>query len=225
MIGTNVVLLISAAVLGVLGFFEPCTIATHTLFAARTSHSAERWRALGQLALSRTLLLMLLFGAAAKVGLTDMPPAVATTILFVMGAVYLLTIKVYLPVPHLEFYRLLPGGAQFPQGLKLGMTLPACTLPLIVILTLMSALTGRLLFAVLAGALFGAALLLAFALGRAVPIILGAWTVGWLENLNGLSRSQKAFEIAGGLLHILFLRVGAMPAAAAGAGMSSCRPD
>ena len=50
--------------------------------------------------------------------------------------------------------------------------------------------------------LFGATLLLAFALGRAVPIILGAWAVGWLEGLKSLQHSQKVFEIMGAVLLI-----------------------
>jgi cytochrome c-type biogenesis protein len=51
--------------------------------------------------------------------------------------------------------------------------------------------------------LFAVTLLTSFAFGRAVPIILGAVAVGWLETLKVLSRSQKTFEIAGGLLLIL----------------------
>jgi len=46
-------------------------------------------------------------------------------------------------------------------------------------------------------------LLLAFALGRAVPIALGAFAVGWLENLNSISRYRRGFEIVGGLTLIL----------------------
>ncbi|MDA8383828.1 MAG: hypothetical protein M0037_12395 [Betaproteobacteria bacterium] len=52
-------------------------------------------------------------------------------------------------------------------------------------------------------ALYGAMLLLAFAFGRAVPIVLGAWAVGWLESLKPLARSRKIFEIAGALLLVL----------------------
>ena len=47
--------------------------------------------------------------------------------------------------------------------------------------------------------MFGVVLLLAFALGRAVPIALGAFAVGWLENLKSLSHYRRGFEIAGGL--------------------------
>jgi len=45
--------------------------------------------------------------------------------------------------------------------------------------------------------------LFAFDMGRAVPIILGAVAVGWLESLSVLQRYQKAFEIVGAVTLIL----------------------
>jgi cytochrome c-type biogenesis protein len=71
---------------------------------------------------------------------------------------------------------------------------PFCT-PVLVILLGVAAGIGSVLF--------GVTLLFAFALGRAIPIILGAWTVGWLESLKALTGFQKAFEIAGGVALIL----------------------
>ena len=49
----------------------------------------------------------------------------------------------------------------------------------------------------------GVVLLLAFALGRAIPVALGAFAVSWLENLSGLARYHRGFEIAGGITLIL----------------------
>ena len=46
---------------------------------------------------------------------------------------------------------------------------------------------------------WGALLLPAFALGRAVPIAVGAGAVGWLEQLRPLMRLQRAFDIVGGV--------------------------
>ncbi len=64
-------------------------------------------------------------------------------------------------------------------------------------------------FAVLVGVsastsspLTGGALLFAFGLGRAVPIALGAYVVGWLEYLRGLARYQRTFEVAGAVVLI-----------------------
>jgi hypothetical protein len=149
-------LLISAAVLGFLSFFEPCTIATHTLFAVRANHDSvkRRWLALAQLTLSRILLLVGLFSTAAVIGLAELSANVAMLILSVIGLIYLITRKIYLPVPHLEFFRLLPRHDGLSQGFKLGLTLPACTLPLVVIVGILSALTQRPGVAVFAGFVF-----------------------------------------------------------------------
>lgn len=46
-------------------------------------------------------------------------------------------------------------------------------------------------------------LLLAFALGRAVPIALGASAMGWLDKLRPFARYQRAFDIVGGVTLVL----------------------
>ncbi|MCX8252655.1 MAG: hypothetical protein OTI36_01580 [Beijerinckiaceae bacterium] len=52
--------------------------------------------------------------------------------------------------------------------------------------------------------LFGAALLLAFAIGRTIPVALGAIAVGWLEDSRTIGdRYRRAFEAAGGATLIL----------------------
>jgi cytochrome c-type biogenesis protein len=59
----------------------------------------------------------------------------------------------------------------------------------------------RVLLGVTAGigsVLLGVVLLLAFALGRAVPLAVGAFAVSWLENLHDLAHYRRWFEIAGG---------------------------
>jgi len=71
---------------------------------------------------------------------------------------------------------------------------PACTPALVVLLGIAAGVGSPL---------FGVLLLLAFALGRTVPVIVGASAVGWLEGLKGLRHSQRAFEIAGGVILIL----------------------
>jgi len=150
----NSVLLTSAALLGLLGFFEPCTIATHTLFAVRAHGSSQRWRDLALLTGARTATLCTAFSGAAAVGLQDIAPLPGAAILFAMGAVYLVSTKVYLPVPHIQLFRLLPGGTTLPEPLKLGLTLPACTLPLIIVVGLLAALSSNLWAGALAGLFF-----------------------------------------------------------------------
>ncbi len=154
----NMILFSTATVLGLLAFFEPCTIATHTLFAVRTHHRSarQRWLALLHLLLSRTALLATLFGVAAWVGLSEIAQYQALVMLVVIGSIYLLTRKIYLPVPHLEFFRLLPGHASLSQGFKLGLTLPACTLPLVAVVGVIAALSQQPAAALLAGVIFAA---------------------------------------------------------------------
>jgi cytochrome c-type biogenesis protein len=152
----NALLLIAAAGLGLLSFFEPCTIATHTLFALRASRDTarNRRRTLAQLVAARTALLAAIFGMAAWVGLKELSASAAMAMLGVIGVFYLVSRKIYLPVPHLEFFRVLPGHAHLAPGLKLGLTLPACTLPLVAVVGVISALTRRPDMAIFAGFLF-----------------------------------------------------------------------
>ncbi len=152
----NAMLLLVAGVLGLLSFFEPCTIATHALFAARThaGRAAPRRRALMQLLLSRAMLLSVLFATAAAIGWGEFSTGAAIAMLGVIGAVYLISRKLYLPVPHAEFFRLLPAHAGLAQAYKLGWTLPACTLPLVLIVALACALNQRPLIAAAAGWVF-----------------------------------------------------------------------
>lgn len=50
---------------------------------------------------------------------------------------------------------------------------------------------------------FGMLLMLAFALGRAVPILLGVAALGWLGSLARVSRLHRLFEVIGGVLLML----------------------
>lgn len=150
------VLILSAAALGFLAFFEPCTIATHTLFAVRIYQDAVQQRrlALASLVFSRALMLMAIFGMAAWIGLDGLPTAIAMAMLGVIGAIYLVSRKIYLPIPHIEFFHLIPGHARLSQALKLGFTLPACTLPLVLVVGITAALSKRPDMAMLAGLIF-----------------------------------------------------------------------
>ena len=65
---------------------------------------------------------------------------------------------------------------------------PVCTPALVILLGAAAGIVSPL---------FGAVLLFAFSVVRAIPIALGAWAAGWLENLNFLSKYQKGFEIVG----------------------------
>jgi cytochrome c-type biogenesis protein len=103
----------------------------------------------------------------------------------------------WLPVTRLPWFsmRARPvSGAwgAFALGMPFSVAIcPVCTPALVVMLAAAAAS---------ASVWFGFALLGAFALGRAVPIVLGAWAIGWLESLAMLARWQRVLEVAGGLI-------------------------
>ncbi len=97
------------------------------------------------------------------------------------------------PLPSIGFRATRPTAAwgAFLLGIPFAVAVcPICTPALIVLLGVTAGIGSVLL---------GVVLLLAFALGRAVPIALGAFAVSWLENVKSLSRYRRGFEIAGGL--------------------------
>ncbi len=153
----TVTLILTAALLGGLAFFEPCTIATHTLFAAR-SHGQSRARCCqGLIAVWLTrssLSVILLVAATVLAPQPDWGPWLPSVILSVMAALYIVSRFAYIPVPHLEFYRLLPVGRSLPFAVQLGLTLPACTIPLFIVITGLAVTVDSVMFAALAGVLF-----------------------------------------------------------------------
>jgi len=170
-------LFLAAVVLGALSFFEPCTIATHTLFSAR-SH-ARAWpgccRELVRLWLARSLLTVGLLLLAVAV---STPPQwgayLPSVILALMATVYIVSRFLYIPVPHLEFHRLIPGGARLPHAVQLGLTLPACTLPLFVIVLGLAITLDSYPLAVVGGLLFASL----FTLPTVVTAVTGLSTAG-----------------------------------------------
>lgn len=116
-------------------------------------------------------------------------------ILIALGLMWPSWIKLRLPRFSMRGWRVAGIGGAFLLGIPFSIAIcPFCTPALLVLLT---AAAG------IGSVPFGFALLLAFALGRAVPILLGAWAVGWLESLKGLTRWQKVFETAGGITLII----------------------
>lgn len=116
-------------------------------------------------------------------------------LLILLGLLWPGWIKLPLPSISIRAKRASSGWGAFLLGIPFSVAIcPLCTPALVILLGVVSGIGSPL---------FGATLLLAFALGRAVPIILGAWAVGWLESLKPLQHAQKTFEVVGALLLIL----------------------
>lgn len=112
-------------------------------------------------------------------------------ILILLGLVWTGWVRLPLPAFALRVRRPQGMWGAFSLGVPFSIAIcPTCTPALVVLLgvatTLGSAVTGALL-------------LLAFALGRAIPVVLGSVAVGWLESLHFRSGYRRAFEIVGGL--------------------------
>lgn len=115
-------------------------------------------------------------------------------LLIVLGLAWPGWLKLPLPTVRIRAKPAATAWGAFSLGVPFSVAIcPFCTPALVILLGVAAGIGSPL---------FGAVLLLAFALGRAVPIILGAVAVGWLESLQGLRERQKAFEIAGGLILI-----------------------
>jgi cytochrome c-type biogenesis protein len=102
-----------------------------------------------------------------------------------------------LPFKGLSFRVQRAGGAwgAFALGVPFAVAIcPVCTPALVVLLGVVAGVGSPA---------WGSLLLLAFGLGRAVPIAIGAGAMGWLERLRPLSHYQRVFDIAGGVTLIL----------------------
>lgn len=116
-------------------------------------------------------------------------------LLVVLGLMWPGWIKLPLPAIPVQARRAANSWGAFALAIPFSVAIcPFCTPALIVMLGVAAALGSPL---------FGVTLLFAFALGRAIPIILGAVAVGWLQSLKALGGFQKGFEIAGGVILIL----------------------
>lgn len=116
-------------------------------------------------------------------------------LLILLGLMWPGWIKLPLPAIAFRVKRANSGWGAFLLGIPFSVAVcPFCTPALVILL---GVATG------IGSPWFGATLLLAFAFGRAVPILLGAWAVGWLESLKPLAHWQKLFEIVGAILLIL----------------------
>ncbi len=150
-------LLATSVLLGALAFFEPCTIATHTLFTVRAHGQGRAGCCQSLLAVWVTRSVLVVGLLAGLVWVTEPPvwgPYAPSAILSAMATIYLVSRFIYLPVPHLALHRLLPRGGRWPQAVQLGLTLPACTIPLFVVVAGIAVTVDSVYYAALAGLLF-----------------------------------------------------------------------
>lgn len=116
-------------------------------------------------------------------------------LLIVLGLMWVGWLRLPLPAFALKARRPSAAWSAFVLGAIFSVAIcPVCTPALVVFL---GATVG------LASPWTGAVLLLAFGAGRAVPVAMGAVSIGWLENMRGLDTYRRIFETLGGVVLIL----------------------
>lgn len=121
--------------------------------------------------------------------------AILGPLLIVMGLLWPGWIRLPLPAASFKARRVTGSWGAFALGVPFSVAIcPVCTPALIALLGVVATIGSPVL---------GAAILLAFAMGRAVPIGLGVWGMGWLEAVKPLGRYRRCFDIASGVLLVL----------------------
>ena len=116
-------------------------------------------------------------------------------LLIFLGLAWRGWIKIPLPAASFRAKRATSIWGAFALGIPFSVAIcPFCTPALLVLLGVAGGLGSPL---------FGAALLLAFGTGRAIPIATGAIAVGSLEHFKGMAKFQPVFETLGALALIL----------------------
>lgn len=116
-------------------------------------------------------------------------------ILIAMGLVWPGWIKLPLPAPSFQARRATGLWGAFALGVPFSVAIcPICTPVIIALLGVIAAIGSPIL---------GATVLLSFALGRAIPIAVGVWAIGWLEGFKRFKGYQQVFDVVGGVVLIL----------------------
>lgn len=192
-----------AFVAGFVFSFNPVALAAIPVSLAyvTTSRSSRQATLYGSLFVLGMILTHVTLGLAASLGgvwvqrlLGRVWGLVLGPLLIVLGLIWPGWLRLPLPALKLRAKPVTGAWGAFVLGMPFSVAIcPFCTPALVVLL---GVATG------IGSPVFGAALLLAFALGRTIPLIIGAIAVGWLENLSGLSIFHDIFEIIGGILLI-----------------------
>ena len=116
-------------------------------------------------------------------------------VLIFLGLIWTGWLKLRIPWFSMRGKEIASAWGAFLLGMPFTVAVcPVCAPALLVALTASAAIGS---------APFGFVLLLAYALGRSVPILLGAWGVGWLQSLTVLTRHQRVLEVIAGCTLIL----------------------
>ena len=189
---------------GLVFAFNPIVFASIPLVLAYVTKAHDPRRAIlyGGAFVVSMLVTHVILGVAAALGGNWAQAVMGRTWVLLLGPVLILLglmwpgwIKLRIPWWTARGRMVTGVGGAFLLGIPFTLALcPNCTPAL---LTTIAASAG------IGSVTFGATLLLAFGLGRSVPILVGAWGFGWLESVIPLAKYHKMIEAAGGVTLIL----------------------
>ena len=184
--------------------FNPVALAVLPVSLAYVTRAREPRQAFqyGTMFVLGMILTQVVLGAAAGAGGEGVAKLIGRywglvlgPVLIVLGLVWAGWIRLRLPALPLRARRASSLWGAFALGVPFSVAVcPVCTPALVVLLGVAA---GS------ASAVVGALLLLAFALGRAIPIALGTSVIGWAERFPAVGRYQRWLDIGGGVLLIL----------------------
>jgi len=185
---------------GLVFSFNPVAMASIPVSLAYVTKARERRQAVlfGTMFVSGMILTHVVLGFIAGLGGGWVASLVGRSwglllgpLLIVLGIVWAGWLRVPLPAPAFKATRPTVAWGAFFLGAAFSIAVcPVCTPALVVMLGVTAGIGSAWL---------GVVLLLAFAIGRVIPLALGAVAVGWLENMHGLSPYRRIFETVGGV--------------------------
>ncbi|RTZ75136.1 MAG: cytochrome C biogenesis protein [Gammaproteobacteria bacterium] len=189
---------------GLVFSFNPVSFAAIPVVLAYVTRAQDEKRALwlGGAFVGGLLVTHVLLGVASALGgewvqqlLGRYWGAVLGPVLILLGLMWAGVLKLRLPWFSMRAKKVNGAGGAFLLAVPFSVAIcPFCAPALLVVITASAAIGS---------VAYGAALLLAFALGRSIPILLGAWSMGWLESLGPLARHHRLFEVLGGIVLVL----------------------
>lgn len=191
--------------LGVVGAFTPCALGINAVILTYLAGKARAARLVqvGLITGVRALFLMSLgllfglFGQSVAVFIRGYQQVIALAIVAV-GAAFVLSAFVDLPMPRLRVLRLRGGaGSALALGTAFGLSIPACTSPLVIGLLAQTVLVGDWAT--------GAGILFLFGIGMSLPLVAVSLFDGINRGLVEWARRWRipAYVLAGGVFILL----------------------
>ncbi|VAX23839.1 hypothetical protein MNBD_IGNAVI01-918, partial [hydrothermal vent metagenome] len=183
-------------VVGLIFSFNPVSFSAIPVMLAYVTKAREKKQAMkmGAAFVFGMIFIQVLLGVAAALGgewvqniMGRFWGVILGPILIILGLLWPGWLKIQVPWFGMKGKKVVSYWGAFLLGIPFSIAIcPFCSPALVVMLTASAAMGS---------VTFGFFLLLAFSLGRGIPIMIGAYSMGWLESLRNFTKYQRLFEI------------------------------